>query len=95
MTTSKQPPQQRWMTTQPVPDFIPDGVTPACREVDPELFFSVAEKYDATVRAICHRCPLERACGEWAIDSGQRDGLWGGLDPAERKSLRRKMELAS
>jgi len=75
MTTSKQP-QQRWMTTQPVPDFIPHGVTPPCR-------------------AICHRCPLESKCGQWAIASGEQWGLWGGLDPAQRNALRRKMELAS
>jgi len=95
MTTSRQAPQQRWMTTQPVPDFIPHGVTPPCREEDPELFFSPGERYSNEVRAICHRCPLESKCAQWAITSGEQWGLWGGLDPAQRNALRRQMELAS
>jgi WhiB family transcriptional regulator, redox-sensing transcriptional regulator len=65
-----------------------------CRGVDPEIFFPAAEPgvplYDAQVaraRGICADCPVRSACLDWAIASGQDYGVWGGLDPAERRAL--------
>jgi WhiB family redox-sensing transcriptional regulator len=80
-----------------LPGFVPEGVTPACREpdVDPELFFPIADRYSGEARDICGRCEVKARCGQWAIDTNQRFGLWGGLDPEERNKLRRARELAS
>jgi len=78
-----------------VPGFVPEGVRPPCRDVDPELFFPVGDHYDDKARAVCHRCPVEEACGQWAMDTGQEFGLWGGLDPTQRKARRRAWELRS
>ena len=64
-----------------------------CRDVDPELFFPVAEPgsdvYDAQVgaaKAVCARCPVRAACLEWALRS-LPDGIAGGLTPDERRTL--------
>lgn len=80
-----------------MPGFVPEGVTPACREpdVDPELFFPIAEKYSDEGRQVCRRCSLEVECGEWAIRAGERYGMWGGLTPEERAVRRRVWELTS
>jgi WhiB family redox-sensing transcriptional regulator len=73
-----------------MPDFIPEGTIPACRGVDPELFFPIGDHYSAEGRAICGRCALQVACASWAIRSNERFGLWGGLDPEQRASIRRR-----
>lgn len=39
-------------------------------------------------KAICAQCPVQHACGEWAIETVTDDGIWGGMTPAERIELR-------
>jgi WhiB family redox-sensing transcriptional regulator len=64
----------------------------ACRDVDPEIFFPIAAERGASSRhpdvrpvvAVCRRCPVTGACLRWAVDTGQRWGVWGGRTPAER-----------
>ena len=36
-----------------------------------------------------HRCPIQQACLQYALDEGERYGIWGGLDEAERRQLTR------
>ncbi|QQZ58386.1 WhiB family transcriptional regulator [Streptomyces microflavus] len=43
---------------------------------------------DAAVR-ICRRCPVMDTCAEWAIDTRQDSGVWGGLTEQDRAALRR------
>jgi WhiB family redox-sensing transcriptional regulator len=96
-----QPPIPTWL-----PDFIPDGVAPACREdgVDPEVFFPTRREGPGWVapeviveeaKAICGRCPVKEPCADWAADTGQEFGYWGGLGPEELKRLRLKRRLVS
>jgi hypothetical protein len=65
-----------------------------CREVDPELFFPVGDGAAAKMqtqkaKAICARCPARGDCLEWALDTGQQSGVWGGLSEAERRRIAR------
>lgn len=67
----------------------------ACREVDTELFFPVAHTYGwkkqtAAAKRVCARCPAREACLEWALETGQRSGVWGGLAEGERLALQRQ-----
>ena len=66
-----------------------------CREYDPELWFPVAEPgtaaYDrlaAPARAVCAACPVRAACLEWADAIQAAYGIFGGLDPAQRRARR-------
>jgi WhiB family redox-sensing transcriptional regulator len=66
----------------------------SCREVDPELFFPVgtsgpALKQIEQAKAVCQRCPSMEACLDWALDTGQYSGVWGGLAEAERRRIGR------
>ncbi|MET7685116.1 WhiB family transcriptional regulator [Streptomyces sp. NPDC005423] len=66
----------------------------ACRSEDPELFFPLGEdglsrRQIEEARAVCRRCPVMGACGAWAVRNGERDGVWGGMTAAERRTLRR------
>lgn len=40
-------------------------------------------------KAICQMCPEREACAEWAIDTDQDFGVWGGLTERERKIIRK------
>jgi WhiB family transcriptional regulator, redox-sensing transcriptional regulator len=67
----------------------------ACRTEDPELFFPVgttgpALDQLAEAKAACYRCPVASQCLTWALDTGQRYGVWGGLSEDERRELRRR-----
>ncbi|MCZ9346675.1 WhiB family transcriptional regulator, partial [Streptomyces sp. TRM76130] len=42
-------------------------------------------------KAVCRRCPVRERCLEWALDSGQSIGVWGGTDENERRALKRRL----
>lgn len=42
-------------------------------------------------RAICRGCPVEAACREYALETRQPSGIWGGLtEKAREQELRRR-----
>lgn len=42
-------------------------------------------------RSICAECPVRFECLTEAMDNGEQFGMWGGLTPAERTSMRRRV----
>lgn len=61
-----------------------------CRGQDAELFF--ADDDESTrrrARAFCANCPVWWECLADALNREEREGMWGGLRPAERARLRR------
>jgi len=65
----------------------------ACRTADPDLFFpGGADVPTATVRAleICAGCPVREECLAFAVETGQRAGIWGGHTEDERPAIRRR-----
>ena len=61
-----------------------------CREEDPELFFPIGNTGPALLqieeaKAVCRRCPVMEQCLQWALESGQDSGVWGGLSEDERR----------
>ena len=66
-----------------------------CRHEDPELFFPVgtgpeAQEQIREAQAVCRRCPVREPCLEWALESGQTSGIWGGCSERELGLLRRR-----
>ncbi|GAO10823.1 WhiB family transcriptional regulator [Streptomyces lydicamycinicus] len=66
-----------------------------CREADPELFFPVGNTGPALLqieeaKAVCHRCPVMGQCLQWALESRQDTGVWGGMSEDERRAMRRR-----
>nr|WP_079767805.1 WhiB family transcriptional regulator [Mycobacteroides abscessus] len=62
-----------------------------CRAVDPELFFhpegerGVARRVrQQRARRVCAACPVMETCRQFAINSRQLHGIWGGLSETER-----------
>lgn len=67
----------------------------ACRSVDANLFFPNGSSGPAlgqllAAKAFCRSCPVQRECLEFALDTNQEDGVWGGKDENERRRLRRE-----
>ena len=67
----------------------------ACLEEDPELFFPIGNTGPALeqieqAKKVCARCEVVDTCLQWAIESGQDAGVWGGLSEDERRALKRR-----
>ena len=67
----------------------------ACRHSDPELFFPVtargpALRQLARAKRVCASCPVRSDCLEYALQSGQGFGVWGGASEQERRLMRRR-----
>ena len=66
-----------------------------CRETDPELFFPIGTTGNALVqidnaKQVCRECPSAQGCLDFALDTNQDSGIWGGLTEEERRVIRRK-----
>ncbi|MGW5736653.1 MULTISPECIES: WhiB family transcriptional regulator [Streptomyces] len=71
----------------------------ACAREDPDLFFPVgtsgpAEEDLMAAKRVCHGCPVLKRCRNWALETGQAAGVWGGLGEDERFRQRRKAQRA-
>jgi len=71
-----------------------------CIGEDPDLFFPVgttgpAVEQTAQAIEICTECPVRRECLEWALDTCQDAGVWGGLGEEERREIRRARRRAA
>jgi WhiB family transcriptional regulator, redox-sensing transcriptional regulator len=40
--------------------------------------------------AVCRACPVHAECLNFAITTGQSEGVWGGTTPSERRRLRQR-----
>ncbi|MBP5913193.1 WhiB family transcriptional regulator [Streptomyces sp. LBUM 1486] len=80
------------LTTHRAADWRDAG---ACLGEDPELFHPDGTvgrwaQILADAKTICNRCPVREQCLQWAIDTRQEYGIFGGLDEYERQQLRRR-----
>ena len=41
----------------------------------------------AIVKAICMRCPVRLECLDWALETREPFGVWGGYSESERKQI--------
>ncbi|WP_329406548.1 WhiB family transcriptional regulator [Streptomyces sp. NBC_00704] len=67
-----------------------------CRSEDPDLFFPIGTSGPALMqaeqaKAVCRRCPVREPCLEWAMETDQTLGVWGGTSETERRALKRRI----
>jgi WhiB family redox-sensing transcriptional regulator len=65
----------------------------ACRGYPDDLFFPAGDtdgEQIATALAVCNNCKVIDECLNYALESNQRAGIWGGTTEKERRSLRRR-----
>jgi WhiB family redox-sensing transcriptional regulator len=64
----------------------------ACLGAEPEQFFPVgtggASLREVTAaKAVCHRCSVIVECRDYALETRQSFGVWGGMDEDERRAV--------
>ena len=79
------------------PDWRDDAL---CRDTDPELFFPIGTTGNALVqidnaKEVCGECTSSQGCLDFALDTNQDSGIWGGLTEEERRDIRRKRVAAA
>lgn len=65
----------------------------ACIGVDPRAFFAegrYAVEQSRSARGICATCPVQPLCAEFAIQAGERYGVWGGMTQRELRQRRQR-----
>jgi WhiB family transcriptional regulator, redox-sensing transcriptional regulator len=67
------------------PDFWQE--TAACYGLDPEIFFPTTEEEAGLALSYCGMCSVREVCLAWAIQNGERYGVWGGTTEQHRRRL--------
>jgi WhiB family redox-sensing transcriptional regulator len=66
---------ERWMA---------DGV---CAQIGGDLWHPEKGKAAKPAKMICHTCPVEQQCLEFALLHDER-GVWGGMSERERRKIK-------
>ena len=66
-----------------------------CRDTDPDLFFPIGTTGQALLqisraKEVCGECPVSSDCLDYALETNQDSGIWGGTSEEERRVLRRQ-----
>jgi len=67
----------------------------ACRDSEPTLFFPIGttgpavDQIEAAI-AICATCPVQEDCLQYALETNQESGVWGGYAEDDRRRLRKR-----
>ncbi|MEI8126424.1 MAG: WhiB family transcriptional regulator [Actinomycetota bacterium] len=64
-----------------------------CMGVDPDLFFPERGASTREAKEVCKGCVVRDDCLEFALDNGEKFGIWGGMSERERRRLRRARAL--
>ena len=71
----------------------------ACKDTDPSLFFPIGttglaiDQIEAA-KQVCTKCPCMEDSLQFAFDTNQDAGVWGGLGEEERRVIRRQRAAA-
>jgi WhiB family transcriptional regulator, redox-sensing transcriptional regulator len=75
------------------------GSRARCAAEDPTLFFPNGDSPGTRAKAaeakkLCLECGVRLECLRWAIETGQEEGIWGGLGVRELRRHRRGLRSA-
>ena len=64
----------------------------ACNNRTDVSFFPMPDDLVAinAAKAVCTACPVADECLQFAIETNQPDGIWGGMTSKERARIRRE-----
>ena len=65
-----------------------------CLGVDPDLFFPERGASTREAKEVCRGCVVREDCLEYALQNGEKFGIWGGMSERERRRIRRQRALA-
>jgi WhiB family redox-sensing transcriptional regulator len=66
-----------------------------CRDSEPNLFFPIGSTGPAVdqieaAKAVCEQCTAQEDCLQYALETNQEAGVWGGYAEDERRRLRKR-----
>ena len=64
-----------------------------CLGVDPDLFFPERGASTREAKEVCRGCEVRIDCLEYALQNGEKFGIWGGMSERERRRIRRQRAL--
>jgi len=65
-----------------------------CFGKDPNFFFpNHGTNEERQNRKFCWPCPVRQDCLNWALETNQKDGIWGGHTEKERKAMKKEDRL--
>jgi WhiB family transcriptional regulator, redox-sensing transcriptional regulator len=78
---------------------LPNEVSPpdhwqeraACYGIDAEIFFPTTEEEAGLALSYCGICSVKELCLAWALQNGERYGVWGGTTEQQRRRLNRSV----
>lgn len=62
-----------------------------CTQTDPEAFFPEKGGSTREAKKVCLSCEVRPDCLEYALESDESFGVWGGLSVPERRRLKRQI----
>lgn len=65
-----------------------------CRGADADLFFPERGASTRKAKSICAECEVKQQCLDYAIEMGEKFGIWGGLSERERRRVRRERAIS-
>lgn len=95
------PPNMHLPLGRPAPNF---GLGLACQDPhwDPGWWFAPDRDLGLTgddaehAKKLCKTsCPALHECLAWALATGEPHGVWGGMDPGERRRVRRNLRRSA
>lgn len=81
-----------WLQLVDRPDWMRQA---ACADMNSDLFFPQRGASTDKAKAACRACPVRAECLAYAMNTGERFGIWGGLSERERRQLRRDRRRAA
>ncbi len=66
-----------------------------CKGANADLFFPERGASTRTAKGICRECQVRPECLEFAITTGEKFGIWGGMSERERRRVRRERQIAA
>lgn len=66
-----------------------------CKGANADLFFPERGASTRTAKSICRECTVREACLEFAIATGEKFGIWGGMSERERRKVRKDRQIAA
>lgn len=66
-----------------------------CLGIDPDLFYPERGVSSVNAKLVCEGCVVSQECLDYAIDNGEKFGIWGGKSERERRTIRRERRFAA
>jgi WhiB family redox-sensing transcriptional regulator len=67
------------------PDWMAHG---ACKDRTDVSFFPGRGEDSDPAKKVCYGCPVRLQCLTYAMQQGEKYGIWGGLSERDRKRIR-------